>query len=230
MSTTFQFLRSTLPALLLGGALCLPLCSQDAPEEARDLFLTVGKSLVVDSPRNLQRVSVANETYRGGGGGDATRDDPDRTGHRRYDPRPLAGRRRAHPVRPARETSHGQERGDPAATRQGIRTEDGQPERGRRERVRPRHGGGCLQRGARADHLRSSREGRGPAQRQSAPGGGPGPAEGALCGCGPGGQQGSWRQPVQFGRAEHGRRHDDGPILVGKSSGALGAALRRSSH
>ena len=35
--------------------------AQQAPQAAaRDLFVTVGKSLVVDSPVNIQRVSVAN--------------------------------------------------------------------------------------------------------------------------------------------------------------------------
>src|SRR2546427_6250779 len=33
------------------------------PAAARDLFVTVGKSLVVDSPVNIQRVSVANGEF-----------------------------------------------------------------------------------------------------------------------------------------------------------------------
>src|SRR5207247_6319161 len=33
------------------------------PPAARDLFVTVGKSLVVDSPVNIQRVSVANGEF-----------------------------------------------------------------------------------------------------------------------------------------------------------------------
>jgi pilus assembly protein CpaC len=45
-------------------ALCaLPFLApaQDAGPEVRDLYVTVGKSIVVDSPRTIQRVSIAND-------------------------------------------------------------------------------------------------------------------------------------------------------------------------
>lgn len=61
MRSTNCLLISTLLLFLAGGAICFPLDSQDRSEDARDLYLTVGKSIVIDSPKNLQRVSVASE-------------------------------------------------------------------------------------------------------------------------------------------------------------------------
>ena len=40
---------------------------------ASDLFVTAGKSLVVDSPVNIQRVSVANSLVAEAGGGESQR-------------------------------------------------------------------------------------------------------------------------------------------------------------
>jgi len=47
-------------SLLLRAAAVAPEAAQSPATAPRDLFVTVGKSLVVDSPVNIQRVSVAN--------------------------------------------------------------------------------------------------------------------------------------------------------------------------
>jgi pilus assembly protein CpaC len=61
MNSKKRLWRYALLVLLAGLAPGPRLRAQDPPEEARELFLTVGKALVLDSPRILQRISVANE-------------------------------------------------------------------------------------------------------------------------------------------------------------------------
>ncbi len=57
---TSSNLRQMKRIVLIAAAFSAVACAQEASPAARDLFVTTGKSLVVDSPVNIQRVAVAN--------------------------------------------------------------------------------------------------------------------------------------------------------------------------